>query len=189
MKDTKSKNHLGGYRVGGDPDTWYPELWSWLVREKGVDTVLDVGCGEGLTVDYFNNMGCNAWGIEGLEQSHPRIIQHDFTLGKTDLCNEQYDLVWSCEFVEHVEEKYMENFLDAFRRGDLVLMTHAMPGQRGHHHVNCQEQSYWVDVMESIGYKLDEEITEQTREIASYNRSKSNYYKKSGLAFIKGINT
>jgi SAM-dependent methyltransferase len=185
MSQFVEQGHLGGYIQGGDEATWYPELWTWLVEEKGVKTVLDVGCGEGLTVDYFSNLGCEAIGIEGVEQDHPRIIQQDFTLGEADLDRQGYDLVWSCEFVEHVEEKYMHNFLDAFKRGKIVLMTHASPGQAGYNHVNCQDQSYWVGVMAGIGYKLDEELTTLTRGMAAFNQSPWNHYKRSGLAFVK----
>src|SRR5437870_3883210 len=39
--------HVGGYIQGGDPGSWCPHLWTWAVRELGIQSVLDIGCGEG----------------------------------------------------------------------------------------------------------------------------------------------
>ncbi len=36
------------------------------------------------------------------------------------------DLIWCCEFVEHVEEARKDNFLAVFKRGRVVAMTHAL---------------------------------------------------------------
>lgn len=182
--------HLGGYIEGGDPASWYPALWDWLVATQGVRCVLDVGCGEGHAVEYFADLGCTPRGVDGVPQNDERIAEHDFTTGAwhplpgwrvkgVDL----FDLVWSSEFVEHVEERYLPNLLDAFKLAPLVLMTHALPGQIGHHHVNCQSRDYWVGVLASIGYRLDEDLTDRTRELAGHNTHPLNYYVKSGLAF------
>jgi len=59
-------------------------------------------------------------------------IQHDLTKGAVFA---RVDLVLCQEVVEHIEEKYLENLLDSFATGKYVLMTHAVPGQGGHHHV------------------------------------------------------
>jgi hypothetical protein len=75
------EGHLGGYVPGGDPDTHYPDLWTWLVQEQGVKSVLDVGAGDGVAVDFFAGLGCLVLGIEGIEQEHDSIIQHDYTTG------------------------------------------------------------------------------------------------------------
>lgn len=190
--------HLGGYVVGpyGDPATYYPELWQWLVEERKVQSVVDVGCGEGHAVRFFEGLGVEAVGIDGVSQEHPRILRHDYTLGpwspsflregpegpwRDDRC----DLVWSCEFVEHVEERFLPNFLATFGAGHYVLMTHADPGQLGHHHVNCRSSDYWVGTMAAVGYRLDSQLTAQTRELAGHNTDQWNHYVRSGLAFAR----
>jgi hypothetical protein len=175
--------HLGGYIAGGDPDAWYPQLWDWLVTEHGVRSVLDVGCGDGATINYFAHpLRCVARGIEGTPQDDPHIVQHDYTRGayphyESSLFYIGPDLVWCCEFVEHVEEQHVPNFLETFKVAPLVLMTHALPGQPGWHHVNCQDDSYWVGQLATIGYSLDEKLTAEARGMTH------GYFAQSGLAF------
>ena len=101
-------------------------------------------------------------------------VLHDFTRGpfapETD-----FDLVWCCEFVEHVEERYLPHFLATFARGTrFVMMTHARPGQPGHHHVNCREAGYWVEHLASVGFRFDAARTEHTRSLAGRGHFASN---------------
>jgi SAM-dependent methyltransferase len=179
--------HLGGYVQGGDEATYYPDLWRWLV-ERGVRSVMDIGCGDGVALKEFASLGCRVLGLEGIEQDDPDIIQHDFTLGPfipaiADEEPDRFDLVWCCEFVEHVEAEYEDNFLATMAFGDLVLMTHAEPGQAGWHHVNCQWAGYWIERLLRYGYDLDKDLTNQTRAISRSNTSPWNHYARSGLAF------
>jgi SAM-dependent methyltransferase len=181
--------HLGGYIEGGDPATSYPELWRWLVAERGVRSVLDVGCGEGHSLRFFEELGCRVLGVEGIPQPHERIVAHDYNEGPfvppppdAD-ADSRWDLAWSCEFVEHVEERYLPNFLATFAAARLVLMTHAFPGAESHHHANCRPPDYWRGALAAIGFELDEELTARTRELAAANPSPWNHYVRSGLAF------
>jgi SAM-dependent methyltransferase len=188
--------HLGGYIAGGDEATIYPELWTWLVHDQGVKRVLDVGCGDGVALRYFRDLGCQVTGIDGVPQDDPDIIAWDYAKGAWPYDPNHwsgrtvplgpvgaYDLVWSCEFVEHVEERYIPHFLKSFTCAPLVLMTHADPGQLGYHHVNCRPADYWVGALAAIGYSLDPVLTEQARMVAAINANPWNHFKRSGLAF------
>ncbi len=161
---------------GGDPNGWYPDLWGWLIEAQGVRSIIDVGCGSGDTVDFFDAQGCDAIGIEGIPQQHPRVIEHDYTLGEY-APQGRWDLAWSCEFVEHVEERFLPNFLGTFAAADLVLMTHAVPGQRGYHHVNCRDDDYWIAQLATIGHVYDAGLTKTTRALTH------GYFARAGLAF------
>jgi SAM-dependent methyltransferase len=177
------QGHLGGYIVGGDPATWYPDLWRWLVDSLGVRSTLDVGCGEGHAVEFFRDLGCDVLGVEGILQDSPLIVQHDYATGPY-APPRLFDLVWSCEFVEHVEEGYVDNFLVTFRAArQFLLMTHAAPGQGGYHHVNEQDEEYWIDRVEGAGFRFDEELTSTTRDLSGSNGSPWNHYRRAGLAF------
>lgn len=180
--------HLGGFIAGGDEATQFPELWEWLYRERSIRTVLDVGAGDGQAIDFFTKLGVDAAGIDGVDTGHPKIVVHDFTDGPRIsrsglLPPGDFDLVWCCEFVEHVEERYLPNFLPSLAQGRIVLMTHAFPGQPGHHHVNCRPPDYWTGVLASIGYELDGDLTDESRYRARINPSPWNHYSRSGLAF------
>ena len=179
-----NRDHLGGYIPGGDPATYYPELWRWLVEEYGVKSMIDIGCGEGHALEFFADLGCSARGIEGTPQDNAAIVQHDFTTGPIPTPRVYAQLVWSCEFVEHVEERYVPNFLWSFASAmDLILMTHAEPGQDGHHHVNCRTADYWKGALAASGFAFDAELTTVTRELAAANENPWNHYRRSGLAF------
>lgn len=176
------ENHLGGFWPGGDPSSWYPELWRWLVREQGVRSVVDVGCGEGHALGFFRELGCDVLGIDGVEFEDERTFVHDYTTGPLNL-GARYDLCWTCEFVEHVAEEYVPNFLPTFRAADLLLMTAAIPGQRGHHHVNLHTPDYWRELIESSGFELDLHLTAVTRRLSLENEAFDNYYARTGMAF------
>jgi len=182
--NTVTAEHLGGYVPGGDPATRYPELWDWFVREHGVRSVLDVGCGDGVAVDHFAALGCRVRGIDGVPQDHPLIVEHDYANGPY-VPSGSWDLAWSCEFVEHVAEEHAPNYLATFRAAKLVLMTHADPGQQGWHHVNCRPASYWIRLFAGTGFVLDDGLTLTTRELACANPSPLNHYARSGLVFVQ----
>ena len=182
MTQYAEHGHLGGYIVGGDPATYYPDLWAWLVKEHGVRSVLDVGCGEGHALRYFRELGVLAWGVDGVPQADAYTCEHDFTHGQY-MTARRYDLLWCCEVVEHIEERYAHHLLETFKAADMVLMTHAAPGQPGYHHVNCKTADYWVGALAAVGFYLDELLTQNARAQASRNLDPHNHFLRSGLAF------
>ena len=190
--------HLGGYGVGefGDAGSYYPNLWTWAVKLLNIESVIDVGCGEAHSTRFFLELGCDAIGVEGyapaIERSGivDRIVVHDYCDGPY-VPNREFDLAWSCEFVEHVEERYLPNFMATFSRAACVFMTFAQPGAPGHHHVNAQEQAYWVAQFAARGYELDRELTECGRRIALADRfllspaeDNATYFAQSGCVFV-----
>jgi hypothetical protein len=155
------EGHLGGFIEGGDPMTWCPAVWQELLNE-GVRSIVDVGCGAGYASEWFHQRGCRVLGIDGSETAERlfrvpgSFARHDYTTGPLTLFA---DLAWSCEFVEHVEEQYVPNFMATFRHCTTVAMTFAEPGQAGHHHVNCQPADYWRGVFAAHGFRFDESTT------------------------------
>jgi SAM-dependent methyltransferase len=177
--------HLGGYVPGGDDATWYPDLWRYLVKKLDIKSVLDIGCGDGQALKFFRDeLGCRATGLDGLPQEDPHIHVHDFTKGNIRHMKLLYhDLVWCCEFVEHIPEEHVAKFLTAFQFGGYVAMTHAEPGQPGHHHVNCKSSQYWIGALAAAGFEFDDILTKCARIAASANPSPWNHFKRSGLVF------
>ena len=182
-----TEKHLGGNIIGGDPCTYTPVLWNWLKDKYHPRTILDVGAGEGHAVKYFRSIGIMALGIDGLQEnitnSVAPVVLHDITKGKPNC--PPVDMVWCCELVEHVEEKYIEHLLDTLTLGSIIVMTHAGPGQAGMHHVNCQTDEYWISKLKERGYVLLKEDTEYSRFIAYPEdpKFKLSWFSTSGLIF------
>lgn len=185
--------HLGGYIrrsiafPHGDWWTWCPRVWDFIAGEFNPEILIDVGCGEGHALRYFSDLGIGAIGIDGMATAQdagivPRelILVHDFTTGPPTMYG-NVDVVWSCEFVEHVDEQFIDNFLSVFQRAQkAVLMTHATPGQAGHHHVNCQPSEYWIGHMRARGFRVDQKMTEKTRSLAPYT-----HWERTGVVFVR----
>jgi SAM-dependent methyltransferase len=163
------EGHLGGFIEGGDPMTWCPAVWDALLAE-GARSVIDVGCGAGYASEWFHERGCDVLGVDGSETAERlfrvpgRFLRHDYTAAPLYAA---FALAWSCEFVEHVEEKYAANYLATFAGCRTVAMTYAEPGQPGHHHVNCQPAAYWVARFAEYGLRFDEPETMRLRGLES----------------------
>lgn len=170
--------------VGGDQATIYPQLWDWLVDELQVRSVVDVGCGEGFALKHFRERGCEVLGYDGIAQSDFDILEWDFTEGAPPRAG-SFDLAWCCEFVEHVEEQYLPNFLRVFDMAQLVAMTHASPGQGGYHHVNNQLPAYWKGALATLGFQYQHQLTMQARAQAAANENPYNHFLRSGLIFVR----
>lgn len=173
--------HLGGYIVGltnhGDPNSYATEVWDWMINSN-IKSVIDVGCGEGHSTKYFIDKGIECLGIEGGINAYNNslvkdsIVLHDYIKGPFTP-NKKYDAIWCCEFVEHVEEKYMINFLSTFNSADRIFLTHALPGQDGYHHVNCQPSVYWINIIEKMGFKYNNDLSIYLRSITDKMHVKS----------------
>lgn len=157
--------HLGGAYEQGDSNTIMVDVWGWALVGWEIKSVLDIGAGFGHALQWFSANGlCQIKGIEGWHEAVEKslvpghIIEHDFTTGPAPIA-QPFDLIWSAEFLEHVEEKYISNYMPAFQLGKHVLITHAEPGQNGHHHVNCKSDSFWIKVFSDHGFRHDEQET------------------------------
>lgn len=177
--------YLGGYIIGGDESTFCTETWDWMIN-NGIKSIIDVGCGEGHSTKYFYDRGCEVLGIEGGKNAicnspvKDRIVLHDYTQGYY-IPDKIYDAIWCCEFVEHVEEKYVDHFLITFDYGYKIFLTHAIPGQGGYHHVNEQNSDYWISKITDRGFWFNEDLSLFLRDITQAK------WIKSLLVFEKNI--
>lgn len=170
----------------GDVGTWAPEVWDNIIKKYKIKSVIDVGCGAGHSLKYFIDKGLESIGIEGylpaIESSivKDNIKIHDYTLDEF-IPNKKYDMSWCCEFVEHVEEKYLHNFMKTFNESNLVAMTHALPGQPGHHHVNCKNADYWIKIFNEYGFEYLEDYSISLRNLLpDWNKNEPNFVPNGG---------
>ncbi len=162
MSDT---SHLGGTALVGDPMTRVEDVWVKLIAKYGFRSVIDVGSGVGVNAKWFLDQGLDAYAVEGFPDylyhsviPSDRMIAHDYTTGPY-FPMRNFDLGWSSEFVEHVEERFVPNFMATFKACRYVCITHATPGQGGYHHVNEQPTEYWVEKFLQSGFSHLEEDT------------------------------
>ena len=115
------ENHLGGCGIEGDTATHYPIMWSHLVSKFKIKSVLDVGCGFGYSLKFFEDLGCEVLWVEGsdkvieLTPLKDKILHVDYTASEF-VPEKTYDLCWSCEFVEHVKEEFSPRFISTFKK-------------------------------------------------------------------------
>lgn len=176
---TRRGGHLGGCWGPADSGTFNPKLPLWLCGWFPIKTVLDVGCGFGAHLRAFRALGCQVIGVEGLQYAAERcdvpVICTDLELRPVVLHG--IDLAFSVETAEHVAN--WSYFLDTLCVGKVVAFSAAGPGQAGHHHVNCQPQSWWIERVELRGYTHFPKFSELARAEAG------GYFGMSGMVFLR----
>jgi SAM-dependent methyltransferase len=174
--------HLGGHLNKTHVDEG---SLNWIIKEFSIKSFLDVGCGPGGMVNLAKKKSLKALGVDGdytLKRSDPEsFILHDYTQGPLEF-EEKYDLCWSCEFVEHVEETYIDNYMRTINCANLVVITHAPPGWPGHHHVNCQTAEYWIDVFKNYNFIYNDDLTKLLRKKSTMAKP---FIQRNGLFFTR----
>lgn len=175
--------HLGGHanRTHIDENTL-----KYLINNFKIKSMYDIGCGPGGMIDLVMKLGIKAIGIDGdftiNFPKHLNIIIHDFVTGPLNL--DLVDLGWSCEFLEHVEEKYAQNYFSVFKKCKIICCTFATTS-RGYHHVNVQDQYYWDKIFHSYGFEKD---CDATNSIRSCSTMKRDFIRNTGTVYINNNN-
>lgn len=195
----KLPKHLGGH---GNKTHLDEGTIDFLINKYNIKSYLDIGCGPAGMVELAHSKGLDAYGIDGDSfVERPDIVKnkitiHDYTTGPSNL-NLHVDLVWSVEFVEHVYEKYQDNYMNDFQRGKYVLMSFAPVGKKGHHHVNCNTEEYWIETFDKYGFNFDRSTTENIRaNISTMGKAKPNkvtgimkyskaFVRQNGMFFVR----
>jgi SAM-dependent methyltransferase len=171
----------GGNMLGGDPATWEPDVWKYLVNTFNVRSALDVGCGEGHSARWFIDNGIASLGIDCLSQnvySGVPGLRAFVDLDEGPFLTDGFDLAWCAEVAEHIEERNVLHLMNTLAQCRIVAMTHAPPGCHGHHHVNLRDDEYWIRLAGLVGLSFLQEATELARGV-----SRNKFFKRSGLVF------
>jgi SAM-dependent methyltransferase len=186
------EGHVGGCLLEKDPATYMPVLWDHLIDQFEIQKILDVGCGMGYFIQHVKPQVEKVVGLDGsqyvLENSpyKENIIFHDFTSGEY-LPEENFDLGWTCEFVEHVAEEYVSNYMVALQKCKYVAATYARPGQGGYNHVNEKPLEYWIEIFADYDLEYDEEQTEKLKGVTVRDVVIQNPKYKDNHFFLRGM--
>lgn len=178
--------HLGGHLGRTHVDIG---ALTYLKNTFDIKRMIDVGCGPGGMVRAAVGLGITAVGIDGdftLPQFQPdtletNFILHDFSVGPCFKYLTVLDLVWSVEFLEHIEEHFLYNVMPLFQLGKVIVITAAPPGWAGHHHVNCQDQSYWIEKFKDYGLAYSRGTTAAVCDMSTMAKP---FLKQNGMVFF-----
>lgn len=162
MQMDKCTNELKSDTIGGHTGrTWIDEgALSYLAKNIGISSMLDVGCGPGGMQAVAQKLGVSYLGIDGdtsLNLAKKGFMYHDFYSTSLPALTQQHDLAWSIEFLEHIKEEHLWKVMETFSHCKYVLCTASNTPRP--HHVNLQEKTYWIDRFAVAGFAYDEHIT------------------------------
>ena len=129
------KVHLGGF-TAYDGMGVSPAVWKYIIQEMGIKSLMDVGCGKGVSTLWFHLHGVKVLCVEGshdavshtlLPDPASQVVEHDFSRGPY-WPEDTYDAVWCVEFLEHVGRNYQYNYIQAFRKGAIMFVSHSLWG-------------------------------------------------------------
>lgn len=182
-------SHLGGHKNRTHLDDG---VLDFMIKKYKIKSFIDIGCGPGGMVNLAEEKNLKSLGIDGdftVKRSGNNFIIHDYTSGPTTF-EGNFDLAWSCEFVEHVHEDFIPNYIKDFQRAKYVVMTYSE--KPGHHHVNLKPAEYWINIFRESGFNYDENLTQEIRNASTMNTTgkfsnqiKKQFVKTNGLFFIK----
>ena len=121
-----------------------------LKQHLPIESVLDVGCGEGAWLDVWKKLGVSeVHGVDGDYVAQERLIiaPNEFTAADLSApfnLNRQFDLVQSLEVGEHLPRQSSDDFVESIvKHGKCVLFSAAAIGQGGDSHINEQHYEFW----------------------------------------------
>lgn len=150
-------------------------------------SVIDVGCGDGTWLKYFQEHGVKEiFGLDGehiapdvLKINPSQFMQCDLT--SPPEIQQKFDLAVCLEVAEHIPAASADG-LAAFlcSLSDVILFSAAVPYQSGQHHVNTQWPEYWVGLFEKNGFSVINSIKYRLWN----NPEVAYFYKQNSLLFV-----
>ncbi len=130
-----------------------------------VESVVDVGCGEGWWGAEFAGhlpWAVTALGIDGEYVESCAIPMEAVDLGQPFDLGRRFDVAVCLEVAEHLPPERADGFVaDLCRLAPTVVFSAAMPRQGGVGHVNLQPPAYWASLFRSRGYGWEDPIRQR----------------------------
>lgn len=156
---------------------------NWLLRIYPGLSFLDIGCGTMGMVNLALNRELDAYGVDAdrnlleIVERPERLRIHDFRQGPFIFLNQQFQVIWCVEMIEHLPAEFLHfwitsiqmNLLDSDAAPGLLVMTHAVGHNTGSH-VNCQTEEYWIDLLRQNGLHYEPELSSEIRWASTMKR-------------------
>lgn len=145
--------------------------------------VIDFGCGDGYYLDQLHKEGFKYLiGVDGIKSTnHKCIMEADLSVPHTFPWR---GYVISLEVGEHIPAEYEQVFIDNICRhcSQRMVISWALPGQRGLGHVNCRPNEYVIGEIEKRGFQFNKHATDFLR---SDIENHVTYFKSTLMVFDK----
>lgn len=136
-------------------------------------SVIEFGCGPGYTLHALQQRGaaCTGYDISEASLAFVEEISPDLArnIHRRDFDRERYDgpeheMAISIEVLEHLQPETAPHVVgDICRAAPTALITACPPVGRNFLHLNEQPFSYWVELFEEHGHRLDRKTTEAVK--------------------------
>jgi 2-polyprenyl-3-methyl-5-hydroxy-6-metoxy-1,4-benzoquinol methylase len=134
------------------------------INDKG-SKLLDVGCGEGWTLQYFHEQGLDVSGLDvssfGLEEHNPAMLRYllkgDVYESLTQLEGQQYDAIWLSQVLQLVlDPALLLSLITKIMSPNGVLLI-SVPNnfsitQQKLLETNCIDDDFWVVPLDHFSY-------------------------------------
>jgi SAM-dependent methyltransferase len=157
------------------------------VQSLKVQKIYDFGCGPGKYVENLRNNGIESTGFDGNPDTSKFLNCRVQDLTE-DFVEPPVDFLMSLEVCEHVPKEYEDKLLNTFDRhlnpGGTLLLSWAIRFQCGFGHVNCENNDYVIQKLESMGYTFNSEDTSMFRDL---DYSEAPWFKNTIMVFNKKV--
>lgn len=163
-------------------------------RHKNVESVLDLGAGDGSYVQMLRQGGLRAGCFDGnpavRELSQKRCLQAD--LSEEHDFGQRWDWVMSIEVAEHVPHVFERTYLNNLERHSCegIIISWANPFQQGKGHVNgkpwrevqrlFEDRGFWYDANSSASLRRKSRLGWFRQNIMVFERPKCHSLKRGG---------
>ena len=132
------------------------EIMPILIELLKPQSIVDVGCGQGIFLQEAEREGIEVLGIDGDYVEKDKLLISNFMpfdLATPFKYDKKFDLAISFEVAEHIPKKSADIFVDTLTGlSDVIVFSAAIPGQGGVGHVNEEWASYWVEKFQKKDY-------------------------------------
>jgi ubiquinone/menaquinone biosynthesis C-methylase UbiE len=131
---------------------------------------LDVGCGSGNIIKKaITDKNINLYGMDVVDKSVKNAISNGINCIKNSATDkypyesDKFDLVTCTDVLEHLHPAHVNTALEEIYRvlkeGGIALLAPATKNDKtGYFHLTIESKSWWVDMMESSGFKFVEYV-------------------------------